>query len=86
MQCLLKYGTEQIRGMVYEELKGEYGRRNNCEEREKEGVNEKENVKEDRLDVRKIAGEWEGGKEGEGKDGKGMKMGKEYVERRKNVC
>ena len=77
VQCLLKYGTEQIRRMVYKELKGEYGRRNDCEEREKEGVSEKGNVKEDRQDVRKIAGEWEGEKEGERKDGKGMKMGKE---------
>ena len=50
MQCLLKYGTEQIRGMVYEELKGEYGRRNDCEDREKQGVSEKDNVKENKLE------------------------------------
>ena len=46
VQCLLKYGTEQIRGMVYKELKGEYGRRKDCEEaKEKE-----ENVKKDRSE------------------------------------
>ena len=36
VQCLLKYGTEQIRGMVYEELKGERGREEDCEDWEKE--------------------------------------------------
>ena len=50
VQCLLKYGTEQIRGMVYEELKGEYGRRNDCEDWEKQGVSEKDNVKENKLE------------------------------------
>ena len=50
MQCLLKYGTEQIRGMVYEELKGEYGREKKCEDWEKEKVSKKENVKVDSLE------------------------------------
>ena len=40
------YGTEQFRGIVYKELKGEYVRRNDCKDLEKEGVSEKDNVKE----------------------------------------
>ena len=41
------YGTEQIRGIVYKELKGEYMYvwRNDCKDLEK-GVSEKDNVKE----------------------------------------
>ena len=49
VQCLLEYGTEKIRGMVYEELKGEHVRRNDCEDREKQGTG-----------VRKIEGRQEG--------------------------
>ena len=48
MQCLLKYGTEQIRGMVYEELKGEYGREKECEDWDIEKVSER---KENSLSV-----------------------------------
>ena len=58
---------------MYKELKGEYGRRKDCEDWEKEGVNEKDNVKENNRsekDRRKPGG----GKEGERKDGEGTKM------------
>ena len=42
---------------MYEELKGEYGRRKDCEDWEKEGVNEKDNVKENnRSEELKIEG------------------------------
>ena len=39
------YGTEQFKGIVYKELKGEYVQINDCKDLEK-GVSKKDNVKE----------------------------------------